>query len=111
MFACVTTSHFVACDGHLSEEPPLHRAAYKGDVEEIKRLINAGESLHSLNTEGAAPLHWAAFKGQDQAVEVLIQSGADVNAQTDKGSTALRLAMTHEHQTVISMLNRYGALP
>ena len=27
---------FCACDGHLSEEPPLHRAAYNGDVGEIK---------------------------------------------------------------------------
>jgi|GEM_PF-3016230 len=111
MFAYVMTSHFVVCDSRLSAEPLLHRAAYNGDLEEIKRLINAGESVHSLNTEGATSLHWAAFKGQDQAVEVLIQYGADVNAQTDKGSAALHLAMTHEHHTVISMLNRYGALP
>lgn len=74
----------VACDSHLKSEPPLHRAAYKGDIEEMTRLLRGGADVNSRNAEGATPLHWAAFKGQLQAAEVLLQYGADVNALTKK---------------------------
>lgn len=98
----------LSCDTHLSGEPPLHRAAYKGDVETIKTLIKEGESIHGLNSEGATPLHWAAFKGQTEAAKLLLKYGADVNAITKKGSTPLRLATTHKKEKMIQLLKTYG---
>lgn len=99
----------IACDTHLASEPPLHRAAYKGDVEKIVELIKQGENVNGLNTEGATPLHWAAFKGHPEAAKALLRRGANVNALTKKGSTPLRLATTHKKTEVIKVLKRYGA--
>ncbi len=105
IFVCVGAS----CDSHLKSEPPLHRAAYKGDVEEIKKLIKAGENINGLNSEGATPLHWAAFKDKPEAAKVLLFYGANVDARTKKGSTALRLATTHKNEAVIKVLKAHGA--
>ena len=105
LLLCLSVS---ACDSHLKGEPPLHQAAYKGDVTELKRLLKTGESVHGLNTEGATPLHWAAFKGQTEAAKVLLRHGADVNAMTKKGSTPLRLATTHKKTEVVALLKQYG---
>ena len=100
----------IACDSHLASEPPLHRAAYKGDVETIKELIQQGESVHSLNSEGATPLHWAAFKGKPEAAKLLLRYGADVNARTKKGSTPLRLAVTHKNDEVARLIKARGGV-
>lgn len=97
-----------ACDAHLQSEPPLHRAAYKGDVDAIKELLREGEDINGLNSEGATPLHWAAFKGQAEAAKLLLNYGAEVNAKTKKGSTPLRLATTHKQEEVISLLKSRG---
>ncbi len=97
-----------SCDSHLKGEPPLHKAAYKGDTDKIIELIKAGENVNGKNSEGATPLHWAAFKGQREAATILLKSGANVNALTDKGSTPLRLATTHKKEELIQLLKNYG---
>ena len=97
-----------SCDTHLKAEPPLHKAAYKGDTDKIIELISAGSNVNERNAEGATPLHWAAFKGHLDAATVLLKSGADVNALTNKGSTPLRLATTHKKDEVVKLLKRYG---
>lgn len=97
-----------ACDSGLVGEPPLHQAAYRGDVDEMKQLIKSGVSVHSLNSEGATPLHWAAFKGHLPAAKLLLHHGADVNAMTKKGSTPLRLATTHKKEKLVKLLKRRG---
>ena len=99
-----------ACDSHLANEPPLHRVSYKGDVEELTRLLKQGENVNGVNSEGATPLHWAAFKGQREAAELLILYGADVNARTRKGSTPLRLATTHKKEALVSLLKSHGGV-
>ncbi len=102
--------HISACDYHLRSEPPLHRAAYTGDIQKIQELIKAGENIDGLNSEGATALHWAAFKGQLQAAEILLRYGANVNAKTKKGSTPLRLATTHKKEALVRLLKRHGGV-
>ncbi len=100
----------LSCDSHLQGEPPLHQAVYKGEVNQIEKLIQAGEKVNSLNSEGATPLHWAAFKGQLEAAKILVKYGADVNAKTNKGSTPMRLATTHKKEALINYLKSRGGV-
>lgn len=97
-----------ACDTHLRSEPPLHRAAYKGDVDEIAHLLKQGGDVNAVNSEGATALHWAAFKGRRDVAELLLRYGADVNALTKKGSTPLRLAKTHKREALVALLSSRG---
>lgn len=100
----------LSCDSHLQGEPPLHKAAYKGKVEQIEELIKSGAEVDGFNGEGATPLHWAAFKGQLEAAKMLIKYGANVNAKTKKGSTPLRLATTHKKEKLIKFLKSRGGV-
>jgi len=104
----VTLFALAACGPGYYDEPPLHDAAKRGDVEKVKALIAEGASVHAVNSEGATPLHWAAFKGHVGVAKVLLAKGADVNALTRKGSSPLRLATTHKQNEMIRYLQSRG---
>ena len=59
---------------------PLHAATYLGDVREIKRLIDRGDSLEDRDASGRTALHIAAFASQDDALKALADAGANLNA-------------------------------
>ena len=59
--------------------PPLNIAAMKGDLEAVKRLIDAKVSIDSDHYYGT-PLKLACANGHIKIAELLIAKGADVNA-------------------------------
>ena len=60
--------------------PPLNIAAEKGDLENVKALLNSKVDVDSLaQSTGETPLHHAAGKGHKKISELLIVNGADVN--------------------------------
>lgn len=70
----------------------LHRAAEKGNTDEVKRLIEAGVAVDVRATGSrATPLHFAARDGHYAVAKLLMELGADVNAQTEYGNTPLHL--------------------
>ena len=106
----LTLSFLLACGPSPWDEPPLHDAAKRGDLEQVRELLDAGIDVNSLNSEGATPLHWAAFKGHVDVAKLLVKRGAKVNALTKKGSTPLRLATTHKQHDMIHYLKSRGGL-
>lgn len=59
-------------DGH-SRTSTIHKAAARGDVQEVQRFIDAGASLLSLE-DGFSPLSWAAFHGHTAVCTLLCQA-------------------------------------
>ncbi|WP_111980098.1 ankyrin repeat domain-containing protein [Algibacillus agarilyticus] len=98
-----------ACGPKPWDEPPLHDAALRGNVNTVQTLLAEGTKVDSKNKQGATPLHWAAFKGHVEVAKILLKKGADINAETTKGSTPLRLATTHKHTDMIRYLKSQGA--
>lgn len=101
-------SALTGCGPSPWDEPPLHEAAKRGNLEDVVELLDQGVSVHSKNSEGATPLHWAAFKGHVDVAKELLKRGANVNAVTQKGSTPLRLATTHKQTDMIKFLKSRG---
>ena len=60
----------------------LHFAAYLGDVDATKMLIEDNAEVNAVDDEEWTALHIAAENGYVDVVKVLIQNGADVNAVT-----------------------------
>lgn len=55
----------------------MHEASKIGDVEELKKLIEEGESPDVKFGEGSSTaLHWAAWGGHNGCVKLLLESGA-----------------------------------
>lgn len=57
----------------------LHAAAAHGNVDEIERLIAAGEDKEAVDGRRRTPLHVAAYQSKHDAARTLIRLGADPN--------------------------------
>jgi ankyrin repeat protein len=64
-------------------EITLIRAAYDGNVEHVRALIQAGADVnHRMNSTALCN---AALRGHDEIVRMLIEAGADVNKRASEG--------------------------
>src|SRR5690606_4890757 len=68
---------------------PLHWAVYEGDVDEVRRLIEAGADVSAANRYGATALGLAAEVADTEVLRLLLDAGADVDSPNPEGQTAL----------------------
>jgi ankyrin repeat protein len=60
---------------------PVHTAAARGHLEQVRALLDADASLvHLGDSEGGTPLHRAILRGARDTVTLLLDRGADVHA-------------------------------
>ncbi|MDI3294556.1 ankyrin repeat domain-containing protein [Janthinobacterium tructae] len=91
----------------------LHRAARDGDLNEIRRLLDAGFSPWLFDDLSRTPLHYAVEGEHYRAVELLLQAGTPVNAHEEDriGETPLSLAVQADYVEMVELLLRHGADP
>ncbi|CAG0909787.1 unnamed protein product, partial [Cyprideis torosa] len=70
----------------------LHLAAYFGNTEVIKILLDYGAQVDIFNSDGDTALHKAALTGRRDIVLLLIEARADVHRLNGLGLTPLSLA-------------------
>lgn len=59
----------------------LMLAAYHGNVETVRIMIEKGADVNAVNDRGQSPIAGAVFKGYDEVVKVLVDEGkADIRA-------------------------------
>ena len=85
----------------------LHEAARKGDVEEAKRLLDAGADLTARDEHlGSTPLAWAAKFGQRAMVEFLLEQGAPKRLPDDpEWATPRAWAIRRGHDEIARLLS------
>jgi uncharacterized protein len=91
---------------------PLHLAAFFGQTELAKGLLNHGAAVNSRSTNPMknTPLHAAAAGNSMQLVQILLDHGADANAQQNGGWTALHAAAQTGNLEMTEILLEHGAL-
>jgi ankyrin repeat protein len=78
---------------------PLHHAAYFGNVEIVRLLLDHGAQVNAVDDFGKSPLHAVShgeYESQEDGIRVawlLLDHGADVNAKARSGETPLFLAV------------------
>jgi len=88
----------------------LHNAAFKGNAEICKILVQNGALTEIENKYGNKPLMFACYYGSLDCVRVLLDSGADVSAYSSKtGLTALHKACMQGNVKVVELLLEKGA--
>lgn len=96
-------------DRHTAERlPPLLYAAYGGNPEVIRILLDHGASVNYVDRRGRTAIHIAASKGHYEACEVLIEYGVRVFAIDMQGNTPLHLAAIGNHYAVVDYLAYKG---
>jgi ankyrin repeat protein len=71
---------------------PIHIACFRGNLEHVIALVEAGADVNAAGDLGYTPLHEAADKGFLEIVKVLLSHGADVDAKNEFGETPIDLA-------------------
>lgn len=78
------------------DDQPIHKAAERGDVAEVQRLLAEDPTLVTAPGWSGLPLYSAASSGSMACVDALLAAGADVNAVTDGGASAIFSSATGE---------------
>jgi uncharacterized protein len=68
---------------------PLHFAVRQGDMESVRRLIEAGADVNAMSADGKEPLGLAAYNGNYDIASYLIDHKADLNHADAERFTAL----------------------
>jgi ankyrin repeat domain-containing protein 42 len=84
---------------------PAHIAAYNGDLEHIKLLIEQGVvNINERDERGATLAHKAAGQGHLHILQWLIEMGASMELTTQSGETAKDVARRFSQLACLKML-------
>lgn len=97
---------------------PLMLAAYSGNKDIVKLLIDKGASINMKNTVGITPLlaattFPASRKYAVEVVKLLLENGADINSENNEGKTPMKNAFYCSHKNcskIVELLKQYGAV-
>ena len=84
-------------------------AAYRGQLEEVQRLVAAGATVDARDPENRTSLMWAAFNGHTDVVAYLLRKGAELEAKDAGGRTALLYSSSGPFATTVELLLEKGA--
>jgi ankyrin repeat protein len=83
-------------------------ASSKGDISQVKRLIENGVNPSSGDYDKRTALHIAAAEGQDKVVEYLLSAKAHANCTDRWGGTPLQDALAGSHNSCAALLKSKG---
>lgn len=96
-------------EGMATFEETLYNAVEQNDLDEVRRLLQAGATCEAAH--GQQPLlHLAADRGYEEIVALLLEHGCDPNVATSY-QTALSIAALRNHVSIIRLLLAHGADP
>jgi len=88
----------------------LHKAAERGDVAEVRRLVATGVDVDGVDANKITALHFAAGNGHVEALKTLLQLSANIQAKTAaQGATPLHMAAAHGHEEALKTLLQLSA--
>ncbi|KAM5316555.1 ankyrin repeat domain-containing protein 42 isoform 1-T1 [Glossophaga mutica] len=84
---------------------PGHMAAFKGDLEMLKKLIEDGViNINERDSNGSTPMHKAAGQGHIECLQWIIKMGADRNIINKAGEKPSDVAKRFAHLAAVKLL-------
>ncbi|KAM5246037.1 ankyrin repeat domain-containing protein 42 [Ctenodactylus gundi] len=84
---------------------PGHVAAFKGDLEMLKKLVEDGAiNVNERDNSGSTPMHKAAGQGHIECLQWLIKKGADSNITNTGGERPGDVAKRFAHLAAVKLL-------
>lgn len=89
--------------------PPIFAAVAEGDIDAFRSLIESGDDIHSVLSDGTTLLMTAAENGQKSIIAELISNKVDVNQIRQDSFSALLLACFSGDEEIVQSLLNAGA--
>ena len=89
----------------------LMAAIRSGDVETVKRLVQQGADVNSVNPFGDTPLATAINAGSAEILQILTDAGANVRGTDGAGNSFIHLALRQDNADLVRVLTSAGADP
>ncbi len=87
--------------------PLLHAAAFSGQTEIVRLLVEHGAPLNvQEKANGATPLHFAVYSGHREVIRILVAKGADLTVRDGRGMTPEGMAAVVGKSDLIDLLRR-----
>ena len=95
---------FVSHAQDLDEELSKYSNPSNYNPETVKKLIEEGADVNTLNRWGNPPLTMAVLKGNLELIKFLLSRGADINLKNPKGFSPLDFAKKSGNNLIIDLL-------
>jgi len=89
--------------------PDLHKAAFEGNLDKVRQLIESGTDVDTRDELGWTASFWALSAGHKDVFEYLLNKGANVTAKTNGGLTLLHQASKAGSVEIVKQLIAKGA--
>jgi ankyrin repeat protein len=92
---------------------PLVQAADRGDVEEVRRLLERGADPNEpeeVNAPHGRALYSAVYKRHFEVAKLLLEHGANPNQEVESSADAPSIAIMNSDRKMIELLASYGAI-
>ena len=83
-------------------------AIKKGNIEQMRCLLQGGADINGVDQYGNTPLMAAAVRGETTMVQALMEKGAKLDTQDKHGYTALMKATSKDYHDITEMLIESG---
>lgn len=94
---------------YMPFDSALMAAAWTGQTQVCRRLIQDGADLARTDDDGNTPLHWAARRGHFETADLLLSKGAVTEALCKSGFTPMMRAVGSGHIEIMDLLWRSGS--
>lgn len=88
----------------------LHLAASQGNTRFLTFLLDQGIEVNEVDSRGSTPLHIAVGSGDEDMINALLERNPKINAVNDRLKTPLDVANGEKRRSIISLLQREGAV-
>lgn len=109
MLAVVLVVILVFMPGPTKAQTELIAAAEQGDVEGVKRALQAGAALEARDGRQRTALLAATHQNHVEVAKVLIEAGADVNAKDSIHDSPYLYAGARGHLEILKLTLAHGA--
>jgi ankyrin repeat protein len=116
--ACISTASLLPATRVRAQTAPsqaekaaytgLHRAAARGDVAQIRKLLAEGADPNAKDAAGRAPLHVAAFGSHYDAMRALVAGGGDINAMEASRYDVITIAAVKDDVRMVKLAVELG---
>ncbi len=86
------------------DTPEIGLAAFKGDINTLRRLISSGVNIESTGRDRRTPLFLACARGHMDAASALLAARANVNTRDVTGATPLHWATQRGDANIVFLL-------